>query len=419
MKHCSKKIISQLVLVLLLIPLFCFSSFPSYAATRYWCKACGMEVPMDPDEDIHTHVNLNCANLGKSPEEDPDLFTTTKPGTEDSTDTGEAGDGSTIPDNQKSICQTKIYEGFIWPGVFGSQDESNSALSSDELLTKTFLYALAILEGTEGLPDGAFDGNLPFTHGVVKETWYQLFECLAIIILTIRFFYEFSLKKIWVSGDQVSIGKLFRPFISLTISIALILVSHHILAMILYASYFASHTLSKALTSDSSLSIILSDQARDAVAVELGYEVKGITHGLANASATFTAFLIFAIPLLTSAVSSVVVLFIVFSRVAELVIRGMVVPFSLTSNFQENPRALQFIAEFAGVAFQSVVIVGVLWATNVVGGFLITSIIGDGSETFKGTLTSVSQIGTYMAALKLAQIGLLLKSQTIAKSIFQ
>ena len=78
---------------------------------------------------------------------------------------------------------------------------------------------------------------------------------------------------------------------------------------------------------------------------------------------------------------------------------------------------MHYIMDYAGIAFQSLVIIGVIWATNTIGGVLIKTIIGDGGT---GTsLASVSQIAVFLMALKLAQIGMLLKSQSIAKSVFQ
>ena len=372
---------------------------------------------MDPDEDIHTHVNLNCENLGKSPEENPELFTTTKPGSEE-TDSGEAGESgtSTIPEDKKSGPQ-KFFENVIWASVFSSGGVEGSGMTPNEVLNSTFAYALIILEGEGSAPGGYSIEGMPFSGGIVGESWYKILICIAIVIMLIRFGYEYSVEQANIPSDQMTIEKIFKPVAQLILGMIWIFCAHYLLALILYLSYGAANALSSALSMEGSLGVDLSTSARDAVVAELGFQPDKLTTGIANAGAMLSGLVTFALPWLASQISAVVVLFICFSRVIELVIRGMILPLALSGGFRDTHRSMHYIMDYAGIAFQSLVIIGVIWATNTIGGVLIKTIIGDGGT---GTsLASVSQIAVFLMTLKLAQIGMLLKSQSIAKSVFQ
>lgn len=413
-----------LAIMFLFIPFFVGPHMKSYAAQKWYCKACGQELTYDRDTETYYHGNTECENFGKNPDDNPGLFTTDQSaagGSGSGTESGDGtGDNGAIPDDKKSVFQN-TFENYVFATAFDMGDSNGTGFTPAELLEKTFVYALAILEGTDHIPSGYIDTDtIPFSRGIVHESWYIFLQVAAMIIMLIRFCYDYATVRVWTPASPQTPEHLFKPIFKLICGFILIVAAHYILAFFLYLSQAAVGAFVNHVSSNDGSTAQVFDQLKADLCVALGFEVKGMAHGLANLGALLTGIIILLLPLVANMAYTVVMLGTIFSRIFEVILRGIMVPLAMTDVHEEHGgNAMRYTMEFAAVCFQGLLILLSIWVANMVCAFLIENILTQiPTGTNAGFLKAVGSIGTALAAIKFAQIAFIGRTRSIAQSVF-
>lgn len=403
-------------IMLLLIPFLIGPQMQAYAAQKWYCKACGQELSFDNDAGTYIHTNSACENFGKNVAESPELFTNDlEDGGGTETDKSEA-----IPDDKKSGAQ-KFFENFVFENAFDMGASNGSGFTPSELLDKTFVYAIAILEGTDHIPSGYIDTeNIPFSSGVVHEDWYIFLQAVAMIIMLIRFCYDYATVRVWTPASPQTPEQMFRPIFRLICGFILIFAAHYILAVFLYISQGACNAFSSNILGDTTTTEQTFEQVKIDLCTALGFQKDSIVNTPANLGACLFGFLTLVIPMILNMIYTVFMFSTIISRVLEIILRGIMVPLSMSDVYEDHGgNAMRYAMEFAAVCFQGVLILMSIWVSNVVCAFIIENIITLIPNASVGNyLKAVGSIGLLLAGVKLAQIILLTKTRTIAQSAF-
>ena len=405
-----------LSMMLLLIPFFIGPQMQSYAAQKWYCKVCGQELSFDSNAGTYIHTNSGCENFGKSVAENPDLFTN-DPGDGSGEETGE---NETIPDDKKSSAQ-KFYEDFIFANAFDMGDSNGTGFTPAELLDKTFVYALAILEGTDHIPSGYIDAdNIPFSDGVVHETWYIFLQAVAMIIMLIRFCYDYATIRVWAPASSQTPEQMFKPIFKLICGFILVLAAHYILAFFLYISQAACSAFTTHISGDTSTTEQTFETLKTDLCTALGFQKNSIVNIPANLGACIFGTLVLILPMLANMIYTLIMLSSIFSRIFEIILKGIMVPLAMSDYYEDHGgNAMRYMLEFAGVCFQGLLILLAIWVANMVSAFLIENVITQiPTASTGGFLKAVGSIGVAMAAIKFAQIMLIGKTKAIAQSVF-
>lgn len=405
-----------LSMMLLLIPFFVGPQMQSYAAQKWYCKACGQELSFDSNAGTYIHTNSGCENFGKNVAENPDLFTN-DPGDGGGTENSKS---EAIPDDKKSGAQ-KFFENFVFENAFDMGSANGSGFTPSELLDKTFVYAIAILEGTDHVPSGYIDTeNIPFSSGVVHEDWYIFLQAVAMIIMLIRFCYDYATVRVWTPASPQTPEQMFRPIFRLICGFVLIFAAHYILAVFLYISQGACNAFSDNILGDTTATEQTFEQVKIDLCTALGFQKDSIVNMPANLGACLFGFLTLVIPMILNMVYTVFMFSTIISRVLEIILRGIMVPLSMSDVYEDHGgNAMRYAMEFAAVCFQGVLILMSIWVSNVVCAFIIENVITLIPDASVGNyLKAIGSIGLLLAGVKLAQIILLTKTRTIAQSAF-
>lgn len=329
----------------------------------------------------------------------------------------DAGDGD--DGGKKSAAQT-FFENVILSQVLNMNiGEESGAISTVTLLNRTFVYAVAIMEGADKAPSGylgeeGLGDSLSGYDGIVHETWYLFLEVAAMLIMLIRFASDYSLDRVWQPTERNTPEQLFKPIFRLIVGFIFILCVHHFLSLGLILSQAAFSVISKSSMSAESVSLY-NDMAAN-ICELLGFTTDSLVHMPANITALVGGIIEFFIPFIISGISALGIIFVVFSRVLELVVRAVFAPLAMTDCYKsgENTHGFRYIMEFFGIAFQSLAIFAVLWVSTLVCGMFTASLKASGATD----LNAAHQLAIYIAGLKLAQLVMLMKTSSITKSVF-
>lgn len=413
-----------LAILFLFIPFFVGPHMKSYAAQKWYCKACGQELTYDRDTETYYHGNTECENFGKNPDDNPGLFTTDQSaagGSGSGTESGDGtGDNGAIPDDKKSGAQN-FFENYIFANAFDMGTSNGSGFTPSELLDKTFVYAIAILEGTDHIPSGYIDtDSIPFSRGVVHENWYIFLQVAAMIIMLIRFCYDYATVRVWTPASSQTAEQMFRPIFRLICGFVLIFAAHYILACFLYLSQAACNAFSNGIVGDSTATEQTFEAVKADLCMALGFKEDRTINTLSNISACFFGMIALAFPMVSNMVYSVVMFATIISRVLEIILRGIMVPLAMSDVYEDHGgNAMRYAMEFAAISFQGVLILMEIWVSNIVCAFIVKNIITLLPDASVGSfLYALGSIGVLLAGIKAAQIILLGRTRSIAQSVF-
>ena len=133
-----------------------------------------------------------------------------------------------------------------------------------------------------------------------------------------------------------------------------------------------------------------------------------------------SVFIAFMLPWLVSLAASLVSVWVVYSRTAQLIIMAVGAPLAMADLYGEHPlretRAFNYIKEFAGLCFQSVVIALVFIAMNMVMAVFMEHFGKQVSDGVSG-IGALMAMGLKIAVFKLVQVGLVVSSANRAKKL--
>lgn len=160
----------------------------------------------------------------------------------------------------------------------------------------------------------------------------------------------------------------------------------------------------------------------DAVGYTLPSEKEGlgILDTFKNILPFISIFIAFMLPWLVSMAASLVSVWVVYSRTAQLIIMAIGAPLAMADLYGEHPlretRAFNYIKEFAGISFQSVVIAIVFIAMNMVMAMFMEHFTNQVSGGTNG-IGALMAMGLKIAVFKLVQVGLVVSSANRAKKL--
>lgn len=412
----SGRWLKMLFLLLLSVIILAFHQTPSWAATKeYYCNECNQKVERDSDSGSYIHLNSACSNFGKNAEEDSEAFRTVSSDDSGETDSGDGTDtDESVPEEQKS-WQQKMFEDLILANAFDMAG-FDIGFTPAELLSRTFVYAIAILEGTDGLPDGYIDTDLPFENGITHEIWYYLIQAFAFIILLIRFMYTSAADSANLNIDKTP-EQIVRPLIKLFGGFLLIFFAHYILSGLLYLSFLLCHIFTANVTSGSETEALF-DAVKVTIIKAVGFKKSSPLNDVTvNGGALALGVSCFALPMIMNIIYSFLMLSTIFKRVIEIIVRGIMLPLAITGYCEEHDPTLQrYIKEFAAVALQGLMILVLIWVSNVVCAFMIQDIAGM-AQSAGFDIKVYSKIGRDLAAIKFSQVLMIGASLQISKSV--
>jgi hypothetical protein len=127
-------------------------------------------------------------------------------------------------------------------------------------------------------------------------------------------------------------------------------------------------------------------------------------------------------PYLVSMVCSAVVIWVVYSRTVNIIIMTIGAPLAMSDIYGDRPfretRSFGYIKELAGLMFQSVVIVLVMYAMNQISKYFFEAFKSLQDTSGGGGIALISSLAIRMTVFKVVQVGALLGSANKAKKLF-
>lgn len=146
----------------------------------------------------------------------------------------------------------------------------------------------------------------------------------------------------------------------------------------------------------------------------------GIVDTFKNIVPFISVFVAFMLPWLISLAAGLVSVWVVYSRTAQIIVMALGAPLAMSDLYGEHPlrdtRAFQYIKEFAGLCFQSVVIAAVFIALNMIMAIFLEHFTEQVTAGGNG-IGNLMAMGLKIAVFKLVQVGLIVGSGNRAKKM--
>lgn len=295
--------------------------------------------------------------------------------------------------------------------VFGNsvwEDESGSGTGSVfdpwEMLKNSTELALSTMED------------------ITQGKMYTAFEAIGMILMTIYFLLEFSGNYSFnlSSNNKPSMEEIIKYCIKFIICVIFFLNIKYILYFMLCLSEMAFHQAVNTLSIEN---VTMSIDVVDKVLLASGYVKEAsvldfITH---NLPAMMSIIFSFAIPWLIGIVCNFLLVYVILSRIVNIVVQGAIAPIAMADIFGagnniRDTRAWGYVRNFAGLCFQSVVIVVILYAVNSLIGTYVAQLV-DGLNNAVSFWQLVN-LGIQITVLKVVQVGSAMGSAHMAKGLF-
>lgn len=342
-------------------------------------------------------LNIYAADL------EPEAAGMERPGGE-----GEFGDGEGMEEN--------IGNGFLdamLDTVFGmDEEEAGSGFSVYEMLEESI-----------GVVNEAFE-TMTDTSGDIGAFYYML-KAVALTIMSMYFIMGLAGKDFSQQFGKPTVEMLAKPFAKFIVCMFLLACSEWLMKFFLYLSQWCFNRAPR----DNSMAGVLGESLGDYKALiydAVGYvrasdkSGLGIVDTFKNIVPFISVFVAFMLPWLISLAASLVSVWVVYSRTAQIIVMALGAPLAMSDLYGEHPlrdtRAFQYIKEFAGVCFQSVVIAAVFIALNMIMAVFLEhfteQVAGGGSS-----IGNLMAMGLKIAVFKLVQVGLIVSSGNRAKKM--
>lgn len=346
-----------------------------------------------------------------------------------------------------SAMPLNIYAADLEPGAAGLErtggaGESGDGEGTEENIGNGFLDAM--LDTVFGM-DGEEDGSgfsvyemLEESIGVVNEafetmtdtsgdigTFYYMLKAVALTIMAMYFIMGLAGKDFSQQFGKPTVEMLAKPFAKFIVCMFLLACSEWLMKFFLYLSQWCFNRAPR----DNSMAGVLGESLGDYKALiyeAVGYvrasdkSGLGIVDTFKNIVPFISVFVAFMLPWLISLAASLVSVWVVYSRTAQIIVMALGAPLAMSDLYGEHPlrdtRAFQYIKEFAGVCFQSVVIAAVFIALNMIMAVFLEhftrQVAGGGNS-----IGNLMAMGLKIAVFKLVQVGLIVSSGNRAKKM--
>ena len=297
--------------------------------------------------------------------------------------------------------------------VFGmDEEEDGSGFSMYEMLEESI-----------GVVNEAFE-TMTDTSGDIGAFYYML-KAVALTIMSMYFIMGLASKDFSQQFGRPTVEMLAKPFAKFIICMFLLACSEWLMKFFLYLSQWCFNRAPR----DNSMAGALGESMGDYKALvyeAVGYVQASDKNGLGivdtfkNIVPFISVFVAFMLPWLISLAASLVSVWVVYSRTAQIIVMALGAPLAMSDLYGEHPlrdtRAFQYIKEFAGLCFQSVVIAAVFVALNMIMAIFLehfTEQVTAGGNS----IGNLMAMGLKIAVFKLVQVGLIVGSGNRAKKM--
>ena len=297
--------------------------------------------------------------------------------------------------------------------VFGvSEEKDGSGFSAYEMLDEAV-----------GIVDTAFE-TMTDTGSEIGAFYYML-KAVALTIMTMYFVMGLASRDFTQQFGRPTVEMLAKPFAKFIVCIVILIFSEYLMQFFLYLSQWCFNRAPKDNSMLGEMAEKIGDYKKlvyDAVGYTLSSEKKGlgVMDTFKNIMPFISIFIAFMLPWLVSLAASLVSVWVVYSRTAQLIIMAVGAPLAMADLYGEHPlretRAFNYIKEFAGLCFQSVVIALVFIAMNMVMAVFMEHFGKQVSDGVSG-IGALMAMGLKIAVFKLVQVGLVVSSANRAKKL--
>ncbi len=321
---------------------------------------------------------------------------------------GRPGDGQEAEEN--------IGNGFLdamLDTVFGmDEEEDGSGFSVYEMLEESI-----------GVVNEAFE-TMTDTSGDIGAFYYML-KAVALTIMSMYFIMGLASKDFSQQFGKPTVEMLAKPFAKFIICMFLLACSEWLMKFFLYLSQWCFNRAPRDNSMAGALGESLGDYkvlVYDAVGYVRASDKSGlgIVDTFKNIVPFISVFVAFMLPWLISLAASLVSVWVVYSRTAQIIVMALGAPLAMSDLYGEHPlrdtRAFQYIKEFAGLCFQSVVIAAVFIALNMVMAVFLEHFTEQVAAGGSG-IGNLMAVGLKIAVFKLVQVGLIVGSGNRAKKM--
>jgi hypothetical protein len=297
--------------------------------------------------------------------------------------------------------------------VFGvSEENDGSGFSAYEMLDEAV-----------GIVDRAFE-TMTDTGSEIGAFYYML-KAVALTIMTMYFVMGLASRDFTQQFGRPTVEMLAKPFAKFIVCIVILVFSEYLMQFFLYLSQWCFNRAPKDNSMLGEMAEKIGDYKKlvyDAVGYTLPSEKKGlgVMDTFKNIMPFISVFIAFMLPWLVSLAASLVSVWVVYSRTAQLIIMAVGAPLAMADLYGEHPlretRAFNYIKEFAGLCFQSVVIALVFIAMNMVMAVFMEHFGKQVSDGVSG-IGALMAMGLKIAVFKLVQVGLVVSSANRAKKL--
>lgn len=297
--------------------------------------------------------------------------------------------------------------------VFGvSEENDGSGFSAYEMLDEAV-----------GIVDRAFE-TMTDTGSEIGAFYYML-KVVALTIMTMYFVMGLASRDFTQQFGRPTVEMLAKPFAKFIVCIVILVFSEYLMQFFLYLSQWCFNRAPKDNSMLGEMAEKIGDYKKmvyDAVGYTLPSEKKGlgVMDTFKNIMPFISVFIAFMLPWLVSLAASLVSVWVVYSRTAQLIIMAVGAPLAMADLYGEHPlretRAFNYIKEFAGLCFQSVVLALVFIAMNMVMAVFMEHFGKQVSDGVNG-IGALMAMGLKIAVFKLVQVGLVVSSANRAKKL--
>ncbi len=263
---------------------------------------------------------------------------------------------------------------------------------------------------------------------ITGSSIYTLLKGFAVLIMTMYFIMGLSSKDFSTQFGKPTVELISRPFAKYLICLFVVVFMEYLLQFFFSLSHIAYGTAAEnsiELMSSQESTVLGADAVKgykDAIYAAVGYVTKeqksglGIVDTFKNIPPFISIIFAFLFPWIISMASDMVTVWVVYSRTVNIVVRAIAAPLAFSDLYSEQPfretRAFGFLREFAGLCFQSAVIMVTFVALQAVMGVLLEHL--PAGSTFGDIQGLALKIGVF----KLVQVGVLVGSANTAKRLF-
>ena len=262
--------------------------------------------------------------------------------------------------------EDKVGNGFLdamLDTVFGmTGEEDGSGFSVYEMLDESI-----------GVVNEAFE-TMTDTSGDIG-TFYYMLKATALAIMSMYFIMGLASRDFSQQFGKPTVEMLAKPFGKFILCMFLLACSEWLMKFFLYLSQWCFNRSPRDNSMAGALGESLGDYkvlVYDAVGYVRASDKSGlgIVDTFKNIIPFISVFVAFMLPWLISLAAGLVSVWVVYSRTAQIIVMALGAPLAMSDLYGEHAlrdtRGFQYIKEFAGICFQSVVIDAVFIALNMV-----------------------------------------------------